>query len=126
MAHNISNFEGEFWLVINESYFDMAKAYTNSNGFKINLIKSKNTNGSYNTLREVHSQLPDSNLLFVWSDLIFDEKFDSIPEDDVLIYLSEGDYRYKFENEQIKQKSPGNIPGIYFIKKKRDSLFPNI
>lgn len=126
------------YLIINNKYYDMVRQYIEKTKLNINLICSKNHNGSANTIKEIHDQLPKKNILFIWSDLILDKiGIDNIINDintksfcsSNIIFTYNGQYRFKIEDNIIKPvKNNGNIPGIYFVFKMfniKDMLFPD-
>ena len=61
------------YLVINKDYENMVRDYVKNNHLNIIIIVSSNTNGSANTIKEVKKELPKTNTLLVWSDLILDQ-----------------------------------------------------
>ena len=69
------DYTGTMSLIINEKFYDMVDNYIKVNGIKnINLIKSTKINGSLNSIMDVYDELPKKNVLFIWSDLIFDKE----------------------------------------------------
>lgn len=104
-------------LIINEKYYDMTLDYITVNNIDINLVKSSNVNGSYNTIKSVYDKIPHDNVLFIWSDLEIFEDFSHQFENDTII-CHQGHYRYVFENNKIRlsDNKHGNVPGIYFLK----------
>ena len=110
------------YLIINERFYDMTKNYLDINNLDVTLIKSINSNGSYNTIKAVYDLLPKENVLFVWSDLILNENLPEFIDNTVVTY--NGNYRYTFKNNSIYKVDnyDGNVPGIYYIKH-LDSIF---
>lgn len=118
----------EVFLIINDKYWDMALNYLRVNHLedKIHLYRTKNVNGSYNSIINsyfYHFNFPTSDILFIWSDIILDK----IPEFDhskntVFTYTNGQKYRYKIEDNKISLTDDysGNIPGVYYIKKLKD------
>lgn len=132
LTYDVKEFEKKnIYLVINFTYYEMIRDYCKRNNLRnIKIIKSSNTNGSANTLREVSSHLPKNNTLLVWSDLIV-SNFSTIEEgikqtkSDFVVFTRQGEYRFKaFNGEDKKLKvetsepssNEGNVPGIYFYK----------
>lgn len=124
------------WIVINKQYSDQVKTYIRVNGLQddIEVVESTNTNGSFNTLNEVRSNLPNENVLFIWSDLSLDDfsklltKCEECSGDGIL-FTKDGQYRYGASgyalddprkrylgNIYCSPSSEGNIPGLYFLK----------
>lgn len=52
----------------------MVRDYVKNNHLNISIIVSSNINGSANTIKEVKKELPKTNTLLVWSDLILDQE----------------------------------------------------
>ena len=52
------------YLIINEKFYSMTKNYLEINNLNVNLIKSVNSNGSYNTIKAVYDLLPKEDVLF--------------------------------------------------------------
>lgn len=124
------------WIVINKQYSEQLKTYIRVNGLQddIEIIESTSTNGSFNTLNEVKSFLPTSNILFIWSDLSLDS-FSKILKSceectgNGILFTKNGQYRYGASgyalddprkrllgNIYCSPSSEGNIPGLYFLK----------
>lgn len=145
LTYDIETFEDKkVYLVINEKYYDMVVNYVDRNNLKLaDIIKSTNTDGSANTLKEVKDKLPKKNTLLVWSDLIIEsfgilESLLKLTEKDHVIFTQAGEYRFKaFDAKDYKgdrvgikpivKPDPdasfaecGNVPGIYFYKEKPD------
>lgn len=126
LNEDLKLFDGNnIFLVINEKYYDMVINYIQVNDIKITVIKSTNTNGSFNTLKEIYNQLPQNDLLFIWSDLILKDsnKILNICKDKNIIFTFNSNYRYQVssnENNLITEinqvKNTGNVPGIYYLK----------
>jgi len=118
------------YLVINNRYANMVREYVNKTKLNINIIVSNNHNGSANTIKELMEDLPQEDILFVWSDLILDKNgVDSIVNsiNDLneynksnifcpnIIFTYNGKYRFKVENNKINTTTQGgNVPGIYY------------
>lgn len=132
LTYDVKEFEKKnIYLVINSTYYEMVSDYCKRNNLSnVNIIKSTNTNGSTNTLREVSNHLPNKNTLLVWSDLII-ANFSAIEEaikqtkSNFVVFTRQGEYRFKaFNGEDKKLKleatvpssKEGNVPGIYFYK----------
>ena len=105
------------YLIINDKFYLMTKNYLEINNLNINLIKSINSNGSYNTIKAVYDKLPKENVLFVWSDLILNENLPEFTNNTIVTY--NGNYRYMYKDNSIYnvKEYNGNIPGIYYIDK---------
>lgn len=115
-------------LIINEKFYDMVLNYISVNKIQnIKVVKSTKTNGSFNTIMEVYNELPNKDVLFVWSDLIFTKGTSSkilsdceTTDKDYLIFCYEkGEYRYNLSDDLVftgVDDLSGNIPGIYFVK----------
>ena len=112
---------GTISLIINERYYDMVNNYIQVNNIKnINLIKSTKINGSLNSIMDVYEKLPKENILFVWSDLIFDKetsnfilnKCEETEKDYIVFCYNKGEYRYnlndKLEFENLSDKEIKN------------------
>lgn len=115
-------------LVVNEKFYDMTKAYVEVNHLNIDVVKSSNTNGSANTLASVYDWIPKKNVLFFWSDILFeDDKFEvNTPDEKCVVYtVDEKCYRYSVENGKIVNRSlsyDGNVPGIFYLRNVSDVL----
>lgn len=122
LEHNYNVFKNhKQHLIINTQYYKMVKNFIEVNNLDINIIESTNTNGSYNTIASVKDQLPEGGLLFIWSDLIFEEDFigDNIPIHSCMIYTYSNNYRFHAcDNIITKVEHGGNVPGIYYLDKK--------
>lgn len=105
------------YLIINDKFYLMTKNYLEINNLNINLIKSINSNGSYNTIKAVYDKLPKENVLFVWSDLILNENLPEFTNNTIVTY--NGNYRYMYKDNSIYnvKEYNGNIPGIYYVDK---------
>lgn len=111
-------------VVINEKFADILKSYVALNSLNIKVIVSDNTDGSGNTLASVYKELPKKNVLFFWSDILFeDDKFElevgDVKEDAIIFTVPSKKYRYMVENNTISNRSvnyDGNVPGIFWIK----------
>ena len=112
-------------IVVNQKFADIMKAYIEINHLNVDVIVSNNTNGSGNTLASVYDSLPKKNVLFFWSDILFDNdefKLDrKIKDKDncVIFTVNDAKYRYKIEDGKIVNRSfayDGNVPGIFWIK----------
>jgi len=108
------------YLIINDKFYSMTKNYLDINNLNINLIRSVNSNGSYNTIKAVYDLLPKENVLFVWSDLILNENLPEFTNNTVVTY--NGNYRYMYKDNSIYNVEDynGNIPGIYYINNLED------
>ena len=111
-----NGYDVNLYLIINQKYYDMTVNYCKVNNINLNIIKSSNINGSYNTILSVYDQIPHNNVLFIWSDLeLSSNDLYNIDEDTVFTYP--GNYRFGIKNNKIVycQNYDGNIPGIYYI-----------
>ena len=59
-------------IVVNQKFAKIMRAYIEINHLNVDVIVSNNTNGSGNTLASVYDDLPKKNILFFWSDILFD------------------------------------------------------
>lgn len=120
------DYTGTMSLIINEKFYDMVNNYIKVNGIKnINLIKSTKINGSLNSIMDVYDELPKKNVLFIWSDLIFDKETSTFilntcerTDKDYIVFCYEnGQYRYNLADDLVFEANVknGNIPGIYYI-----------
>lgn len=113
-------------IVVNEKFKDIVRAYVAINGLNVDVIVSNNTNGSGNTLASVYDELPKKNVMFFWSDILFDNdnyvldrKIDDEKDNCVIFTVADNKYRYKIEDGKIVNRSfayDGNVPGIFWIK----------
>lgn len=112
-------------LVVNKKFKDIVQRYVEVNHLDIEVVSSNNTNGSGNTLSSVYTKIPHKNVLFFWSDILFDDdKFEidkeCYGENDCVIFTTKDKcYRYAVENSKIINKSvsyDGNVPGIFYMK----------
>ena len=113
----INGYDNKLFLIINEKYYNMVNNYCHVNNIDMTIIKSSNTNGSYNTILSIYDQIPHDNVLFVWSDLELEHNdLPILLEDTIITYP--GKYRYIIQNGHIMgcPNYTGNIPGIYYIK----------
>ena len=111
------NGNNKIYLIINEKYYNMTINYCQVNNIDIEIIKSTNTNGSYNTILSVYDKIPHEDILFIWSDLELNSYIiKEFYRDTIVTY--QGNYRYGIENGIIThhENYDGNIPGIYYIK----------
>jgi len=99
----------------------MTKNYIAVNNLtdRIVVLETSNCNGSYNTIKSVYEQLPTKEVLFVWSDLLFANKFQDFDTsiNHVFTY-SKGEYRYRCSEHKIykvENKYNGNVPGVYYF-----------
>lgn len=119
-------------LVVNNRFYDMTKAYVEVNHLNIDVVRSTNTNGSANTLASVYDRLPKKNVLFFWSDILFeDDKFEvNTPDENCVVYtVDEKCYRYSVEDGKIVNRSlsyDGNVPGIFYLRNVSDVLSRNV
>ena len=146
LAHDVEQFEGKkVYLVINEKYYDMVVNYCQRNSIELkDIIKTSNTDGSANTLKEISEYLPTENTLLVWSDLIIEhfpllESLSKLTDKNHVIFTQEGSYRFKVVESNnccfphrvaiypVAPPKPedetavcGNVPGIYFYKELPD------
>lgn len=137
LSYDVDSFEKKkVYLVINEAYYDMVVNYVERNSLQLEgIIKSTNTDGSANTLREIADKLPMKNSLLVWSDLIIEhfillESLLKLTERSNIVFVQSGAYRFKaieedgkFSIKPVSAPDPGspfgecgNVPGIYFYK----------
>ena len=118
LSQDYEVFKGNnIYLIINERYYDMTLNYCKVNNINVNIVKSSNTNGSYNTILSVYNQIPHNDVLFVWSDLEFhNNTFSDLNKDTIITY--KGNYRFGFDNGKVTyhENYDGNIPGVYYIK----------
>lgn len=118
----------EVTIIVNKKYYKMVLNYIEVNNIKnVRVIASTNTNGSGNTIASVYSELPKKNVLFFWSDIVFErnaffrsEGFRK-PTTDVVIYTSsDKKYRYNINKNgkvsNVSEKYNGNIPGVFYIQ----------
>ncbi len=113
-------------IVVNHKYGDMMKAFVRVNKLDVEVIVSTNANGSGNTLASVYDRLPKKNVMFFWSDILFEsDKFnidldeDNMKDNAVIFTTDDNSYRYKIKEGQILNQSvsyDGNVPGIFWIK----------
>lgn len=113
-------------IVVNERFKTIMKAYCAINGLNVDVIVSNNTNGSGNTLASVYNELPKKNVMFFWSDILFDNddfildrKVNDEKDNCVIFTTADNKYRYKIEDGKIVNRSfayDGNVPGIFWIK----------
>ena len=92
--------DNDLYLIINEKYYDMTVNYCCVNNIQVKIIKSSNTNGSYNTILSVYDQIPHENVLFVWSDLELQMPINAFEEDTIITYS--GKYRFGIKNGKIQ------------------------
>lgn len=118
-------------LVVNEKFYEMTKGYVEVNHLNVDVVKSSNTNGSANTLASVYDWIPKKNVLFFWSDILFeDDKFEvNTPDESCVVYtVDDKCYRYSVENGKIVNRTlsyDGNVPGIFYLKNVSDVLSRN-
>lgn len=115
------------FVLINERYYKMLTEYIRVNKLEIQVIKTTNTNGSYNTIASIKKYLPKTDMLFVWSDLIIDCKtldLTDVKTNYPTIYTKDGGYRFKISHGKLSQVDPisaiGNVPGIYYLPNSTD------
>ena len=143
LAYDCQLFENyNIYLVINNRYANMVKEYVNKTKLNVNIIVSNNHNGSANTIKELIDELPNDDILFVWSDLILDKPgvnsiINSINNYDDNIYSNiiftyNGKYRFEVKDNKINTTTQGgNVPGIYYCKclkdviSSKDMVFPD-
>lgn len=116
----------EVTIIINEKYYKMLLNYVGVNSLNVHVVPSSNTNGSGNTIASVYEELPKKNVLFFWSDIVFEKNSFKRsggfrkPNSEVVVYTSNDDkYRYLINDGVITNVSDsynGNIPGVFFIK----------
>ena len=113
-----NGYDTKLYLIINEKFYNMTVNYCRVNNIDITIIKSSNTNGSYNTILSVYDQIPHENVLFVWSDLVLNNAAGLLDLDKDTIVTYPGKYRYGVDNGKISLHTAydGNVPGIYYIQ----------
>lgn len=132
LVNLMKNIKGEFntvnfYLLINEKYFQQVEDFVAVNNLDIYLVKTTKTNGSFNTIKEVLGDLPKRDLFFIWSDLYLENEIfidDDYASNDVVVFVRDGEYRFKASTEGIVQTPNGNVPGIYFLSDK--TIFDHI
>lgn len=113
-------------LIVNEKYYAMTLNYVEANDLdNVRVVCSSNTNGSGNTIASVYDELPKNNVMFFWSDIVFERNsFERSagfrkPTDEVVIYTSnDNKYRYNVKDGKVDNVSEdynGNIPGVFYI-----------
>lgn len=110
-------------VIINAQYYDQLKEYVANLSLPVKIVKSTNTNGSANTIREALSKedVAGKNGLFVWSDLIIDESLQDtvskIENDnaEAAYVLFSLDYRLGIDKDNRLSTNAHNLPGIYYI-----------
>lgn len=113
-------------IIINEKFYVMVLNYIEANNLtNVKVISSSNTNGSGNTIASVYDKLPKKDVMFFWSDIVFErnafERSEGfrIPDEEVVVYTSnDAKYRYLINDGKISNVSEtynGNIPGIFYI-----------
>ena len=117
---------GNIYIVVNKKFEHIMKAYIKANNLLIDVIVSDNTNGSGNTLASVYNKLPQKDVLFFWSDILFendnftiDPKIDVDKNNCVIFTTKDNKFRYKIDNGKIVNRTvsyDGNVPGIFWIK----------
>lgn len=125
LMHDYALFKGnKIALVINEKYFEMAKEYCNLLELPIQVIKSTNANGSYNTLKSVESELygyfgeKNPAILYIWSDLILDyEAKQSIFEAITKMVHKNIAFTYSLDY-RLGAGGEHNLPGVYYCANK--------
>lgn len=126
--------KAKFYLVINTKFADQVRNYLEVNEItNVTVLTTSNCNGSYNSLYDVKDQLPEENLLFIWSDLFVTNPKSVVNECELcnshgLVFTIHGSYRYKVNSvggeittiDELKKDSNelGNVPGIYYLKDK--------
>lgn len=141
LNETISKFDSknDFYLIINNKYYDMVENYINVNHTKellglnsLTLIGTSVCNGSLSSLSDVEDKLPNENILFVWSDIIVPSGLEQDIKNTNILYggcigykgivfvSKDGKYRYNFDGEYIQQVTnyDGNIPGVYYFVNK--------
>lgn len=110
-------------LIINDDYGDMVDAYIRNLNLNVNLVRSHCATGSANTILAVKDQLPKSNVMFLWSDLVLDRSAleDMLYEvkdiDSKIIFGTYGlEYRLGVNDDGTMNNDKHNIPGIFFIE----------
>lgn len=131
IKHDLKIFENNpITVIINERFYDMFVNYIKINNLQnIEVISTTNCNGSYNTISSVLHKLPQNDVLFVWSDLVFEYKFQKFNVNDNIVFTdNKGNYRYEFANgiiTKLNNAYNGNIPGVYFIKNLKEVFKTN-
>lgn len=121
LMHNCELFKDDKkYLIISHLYYDMVQNYIKVNNLDVILIRSTNANGSFQTIKSVKEQLPKTDLLFIWSDLILNKKPVIVKYKHVICTYT-GSYRYKAGRGtligcDINNGEQGNVPGIYYVK----------
>ena len=120
LKHNLKIFEGnDITVIINLKFYGMLENYVKINNLtNVHVIGTDNCNGSYNTIMSCYPSVPKKDVLFVWSDLILERKFQEVDTSKNQVFTYGGAYRYRFSNSKVEHADnyDGNVPGIYFIK----------
>lgn len=113
-------------VVVNKKYYNMVYDYVKTNNLQMDVVSSDNANGSFNTIVSCWNHIPKKNVLFFWSDILFnnenytlDKKVDTIKDDCVVFTTNDKKFRYKVEDGKIinvTSSYDGNVPGIFYIK----------
>jgi hypothetical protein len=119
LKHNIDILgeENNYFLIANSKYKKCIDDYINVNKISIKILYTKNSNGSYNSIFSVVEKLPQKDVLFIWSDLLFLRKEKFLPNKYPIVYLNNGNYSYHIDNNKSIRKTfiEGNVPGIYYF-----------
>lgn len=114
-------------IIINTKFYSMLKNYVKVNNININVIESKVSNGSYNSINEVKDKLPQENVFFMWSDILFKQNINivsyieantSLTKPVIFTTSNNSIYRYNFDGNKVESRNViqnGNVPGSYFI-----------
>lgn len=112
-------------VIINKKYTNQVKSYLESNNIRnVTVIESTVQNGSFSTIHEIINELPNDELLFIWSDLILPKDFITYITHNLhnnnYIFTKLGKYRLQVKDNHIEDAKDGlgNIPGVYMIKDK--------
>ncbi len=120
LKHNLKIFEGnDITVIVNLKFYAMLENYVQINNLKnVHVIGTDNCNGSYNTIMSCYPSVPKKDVLFVWSDLILERRFQEVDTSKNQVFTYGGAYRYRFTNSTVQHADnyDGNVPGIYFIK----------
>jgi len=107
------------YVIVDTKFYKQVLNYIKANDLNITCIESFDHTNSFKTIYSVLDQLPNSNLLFLWSDIILDEKIEVSRLTTNIIFTKQGNYRYLAKtNNLINCGTDGNVPGVYFIKDK--------
>ena len=131
LIHNLNKIDHcDANIIIHRKYYEMVQNYVKVNNLKVSVFPIDNSDGSFWAIHEASQDggFPENNVLFVWSDIIFEDQFEITEEDNDgtnIIWTVDGPYRYIASKNIVRLHEDmhtittsietGNVPGVYYF-----------